>query len=143
MVLKASLEKKNGWQEFTFKRPVTMRHLCFEALSSYDDKFSCISEIELLDEAGKSLPKDTWQIVYANTEQAGEGYAEQMIDDDLSSYWHSQWTGNVTPFPHRVIVDLGEIQAVKGIRVRQRSASMAGCVKDFCLYGRPQFFLFK
>lgn len=143
VVLKASLEKKNGWQEFTFKRPVTMRHLCFESLGSYDNKFSCISEIELLDEAGKSLPKDAWQIVYTNTEQAGEGYAEQMIDDNLGSYWHSQWMGEATPFPHQVIVDLGEIQAVKGIRIRQRSASMAGCVKDFCLYGRPQFFLFK
>lgn len=143
VVLKASLENKNGWQEFTFKRPATMRHLCFEALNSYDNKFSCVSEIELLDEAGNSLPKDSWQIVYTNTEQTGEGYAEQMIDDDVSSYWHSQWMGEVTPFPHRVIVDLGEIQAVKGIRIRHRSTSMAGCVKDFCLYGRPQFFLFK
>ena len=143
VVLKASLEKKDGWQEFTFKRPATMRHLCFESLSSYDNKFSCVSEIELLDETGKALPKDAWQIVYTNTEQAGEGYAEQMIDDDLKSYWHSQWMGEATPFPHRVIIDLGEIQAVKGIRIRHRSTSMAGCVKDFCLYGRPQFFLFK
>ena len=63
-----------------------------------------------------------------------------MIDDDLKSYWHSQWMGEATPFPHRVIIDLGEIQAVKGIRIRHRSTSMAGCVKNFCLYRRPQFF---
>lgn len=45
--------------------------------------------------------------------------------------------------PYRVIIDLGEIQTVTGVILRQRSAGMPGCVKHFTLYGRPQFFLFK
>lgn len=143
IIIEAEMEKKSGWQEYTFKNVVTMRHLCFESVSSYDDRFSCIAEIELIANDNTPLVKDSWQVVYTNTEQTGEGYAEQMIDGDLGTYWHSQWQGEKTKHPHRVIIDLGEIQSVKGFRVRQRNPDMAGCVKEFRLYGRPQFFLFK
>lgn len=143
MIMKAEMEKKADWQEFTFNNATTMRHLCFEAISSYDNKFSCISEIDLIGQDGKPLTKDSWQVVYTNTEQAGEGYVDQLIDGDIGTYWHSQWQGEQTKHPHQVIIDLGEIQAVKGFRIRQRNPNMAGCVKEFRLYGRPQFFLFK
>lgn len=137
------LEKKAGWQTFSFKNNKTLRHLCFESLSSYDDKFSCISEIDLIDADGNTLPKDTWQVIYASTEQEGEGYADEVIDNNPNTYWHSQWQGTPAPFPHRIIIDLGEIQTAQGIRIQLRNPNMAGCVKDFKLYGRPQFFLFK
>lgn len=143
VILNAEMEKKAGWQEFMFSNATTMRHLCFETLSSYDDQFSCISEIDLIGQDGKPVSKDGWQVVYTNTEQAGEGYVEQLIDGDLGTYWHSQWQGEQPKHPHRAIIDLGEIQTVKGFRVRQRNPNMAGCVKTFRLYGRPQFFLFK
>ena len=47
-----------------------------------------------------------------------------------------------TAFPHRIIIDLGEIQTITGIEIQQRNPNMPGCVKDFSVYGRPQFFLF-
>lgn len=47
------------------------------------------------------------------------------------------------PFPHTVIIDLGEIQTVTAVQMRQRGAASPGTVKDFTLYGRPQFFLFR
>lgn len=145
LILKAQIEKNADWQTFKLDHPVTLRHLCFESLNSYDEQFSCISEIELLDKDGNIVPKDRWSIVYANTEEQAnnEGYADNMIDDNLNTYWHSQWRGTKTAFPHQVIIDLGEITAVTGFKVHLRNPGMAGCVKDFQLYGRPQFFLFK
>ncbi|MGL5684073.1 MAG: beta-galactosidase [Marinifilaceae bacterium] len=143
VILSAKMEQKNGWQEFTFQNNATLRHLCLEVLSSYDNKHTALSEIELIDNNGKLLPKDSWQVVFTNTEEPGEGFADQLIDGDQGSYWHSKWQGKTLGFPHRLIVDLGEIQTIKGFRVRQRNASMAGCVNEFKLYGRPQFFLFK
>lgn len=142
-LLTGQLEKKSGWQAFSFDNHRTLRHLCFESLSSFDGKHSCLSEINLIGADGKPLSKDTWQVIYASTEQTGEGYADQLIDGNAATYWHSQWQGTVPAFPHRVIIDLGEIQTVKGIKIRQRNPDMAGCVKTFNLYGRPQFFLFK
>ena len=143
IILSGKMKKVEGWQLYLFKDAVTLRHLCFESLNSYDDQFSCISEIDLLGEDGKPVAKEGWKIIYATSQQEGEGYADQMIDGDISTYWHSQWQGKQPGHPHRVIVDLGEIQTVKGFRVRQRNPQSPGCVQDFRLYGRPQFFLFK
>lgn len=145
VILKAQMQQKGGWQVFELDRPATLRHLCFESLNSYDNKFSCISEIELTDEEGKVIPKDSWQVVYASSEEQAnnEGYADNMIDGNLGTYWHSRWQGEQPAHPHRVIIDLSEITTVSGFRARLRNPDMAGCVKDFQLYGRPQFFLFK
>lgn len=143
-VLTAQMKKTDGMQHFDFASPVTLRHLCLEVDSSYDGRFSCLSEVTLYGEDDKPLPKDTWSIVYASTYEPVEGDPDLLIDGKDNTYWHSQWRGDsIPPFPHRVIIDLGEIQTVRGIGLRQRSASQAGCVKDFKVYGRPQFFLFR
>ena len=86
----------------------TMRHLCVEVESSYDGKHSCLAEINLIGEDGKPLPKDAWSVVYVSTEQADEGPAEYLFDENKRQYWHSKWKG-VDPdeFPHRVIIDPG------------------------------------
>ncbi len=143
VIFTGKMEKIKGWQDYSFQHAATLRHLCFESLTSYDNQFSCITEIDLIGENGQPVAKDNWKVVYVNTEQDGEGYADQMIDDDVNTYWHSQWKGAQPRHPHRVIIDLGEIQTVKGFRIRQRNPQAAGCVKDFRLYGRSQFFLFK
>lgn len=139
----AQLEQKSGEQRFLFDNTITLRHLCFESLSSFDGKYSCLNEINLIGPDGKLLTKDLWQVLYASTEQSGDGYADHLIDGNLGTYWHSQKENNAAPFPHRVIIDLGEIGTVKGIEIRQRSPKQEGCVQQFALYGRPQFFLFK
>lgn len=145
VIFKGRMAQADGWQAFDLENMATLRHLGLEVQSSYDDKFSCLAEIDLLDAAGNPLKKDNWKIVYVNTEEdrGAEGYAEHLVDGDLKTYWHSRWQGKPAAFPHRVIIDLGEISTVKGIRLRQRNPEMAGNVKNFVLYGRPQFFLFK
>lgn len=142
-LLKATLKKEGGMQRFNFKGASTMRHLLLEVNSSYDDKNACLAEINLIGENGKPVAKDAWTVVYVNTEQADEGPAEYLFDESARSYWHSQWKKEpTTAFPHRIIIDLGEIQTITGIEIRQRNPNMPGCVKDFSVYGRPQFFLF-
>lgn len=145
VVLEAALKKENGWQEFQFDGSTTLRHLALETLSGFVDDFSCLTELDVLDEKGQVLTKDTWQIVYASSEEEtdGEGYADHLIDGDLSTYWHSKRSGQASKQAHRVIIDLGEIMTVKGIRLRHRNINQTGVVKDFRIYGRPQFFLFK
>ncbi|WP_417152899.1 beta-galactosidase [Rikenella microfusus] len=143
--LRGTMAQQDGWQTFGLDNTVTLRHLGLEVLSSYDDAHSCLSELELLDADGKPLKKDAWKVVYVDTEETkgNEGYAEHLFDGDPKTYWHSQWQGKRKAFPHRVIIDLGEISTVGSVRLRQRDPKMAGNVKDFVLYGRPQFFLFE
>ena len=130
-------------QRFSFGAGKTLRHLCLEVTSSYDGQNACLTELTLLGPHGRPISKNNWQIVHASSEEPHEGDAENLIDDDVSTYWHSIWRTAPRPMPYRVIIDLGEIQTVTGVILRQRSAGMPGCVKNFTLYGRPQFFLFK
>ena len=142
-IFKGTVEKKSGWQEFTFDGMKTLRHLCIDIQSTYDGKNSCICEIELLDENGNPINKKKWEIVHTNTEALGEGVAEDMIDGNESTYWHCAWKKDVKPLPHQIIVDLGNIRTVKGFRICMRDVKLPGCIKDFRLYGRPQFFLYE
>ncbi len=144
-IFEGSMEKKGGWQTFTFDRPRTLRHLALETLSSYGDNSSCLSELDLIDGNGKKIPKDTWKVVYASSEEkdGNEGYADNLIDGNLSSYWHTESQSKQPGHPHVVIIDLGEIMTVKGIRLRHRNITQPGVVKAFRIYGRPQFFVFK
>jgi beta-galactosidase len=146
VILEASMQKKSGWQEFMFDSPKTLRHFAIETLNSFgDDNFSCFSEVDLIGENGKIIPKDLWKVVYADSEEkaSNEGYADNLIDGDLGTYWHTEWQSKQPEHPHVVIVDIGEISTVKGIKLRLRNATQAGAVKDFKIYGRPQFFLFR
>ena len=142
-IFKGKVEKKSGWQEFAFDGMKTLRHLCIDIRSTYDGQNSCICEIELLDENGNAINKKKWNIVHTNTEAVGEGIAEDMIDGDEATYWHSAWKKDVKPLPHQIIVDLGNIRTVKGFRICMRDVNLPGCIKDFRLYGRPQFFLYE
>ena len=142
-IFKGTVEKKTGWQEFTFDGMKTLRHLCIDIQSTYDGKNSCICEVELLDENGNPIDKKKWEIVHTNTEALGEGVAEDVIDGDESTYWHSAWKKDVKALPHQLIIDLGNIRTVKGFRICMRDVNLPGCIKDFRLYGRPQFFLYE
>ena len=142
-IFKGQVEKKTGWQEFTFDGIKTLRHLCIDIQSTYDGTNSCICEVELLDENGNAIDKNKWEIVHVNTEALGEGLAEDIIDGDEGTYWHSAWKRDVKALPHQVIIDLGNIRTVKGFRICMRDVNKPGCIKDFRLYGRPQFFLYE
>ncbi|TRX71238.1 beta-galactosidase [Carboxylicivirga sp. M1479] len=144
VVLKSEMLKQAGWQSFSFENAITLRHLALQTLSSFDDDFSCLSELEVLDENGKPITKDTWKVVYASSEEemANEGFADYLIDGDLGSYWHSKWHQKGEQHPHTIIIDLGEITNATGLRLRHRNITQAGVVKDFKVYARPQFFLF-
>lgn len=138
------LKLQNDWQEYPFENSVTLRHLCIESVSSYDDdQEACILEIELLDENRNLIPKDRWQISFVDSEQTQNniGVAENIIDGDISSFWHTQ--NDHKKHPHRLIIDLQQIYKVTAFRIKLREgAFLSGKVKKINLYGRPQFFLF-
>ncbi|TAJ11789.1 beta-galactosidase [Marinilabiliaceae bacterium JC017] len=141
IVLTKSLEKEFGWQEFTFENAVTMRHLALETVSAFDDGMPCLSELDVIGEDGKPLTKDTWKVVYASSEEEADkkGYADCLVDGNLGTYWKARSASQ----PQSVIVDLGEIMTIKGIRIMQPYQKITGKVNEFRIYARPQFFLFK
>ncbi|MNY39244.1 Sialidase precursor [compost metagenome] len=54
-----------------------------------------------------------------------------MIDNDLSTIWHTRWTGtNPPPLPHSVTVDMTKDNLTKGFSFVQRSGSTSSMTKE-------------
>lgn len=141
-VLTAQLVQSNDWQVFNLAKPATLRHLCIEFSSAWtEDNKASLREIELMDENGKQIDKSRWSIFYVSSEddERNKGIAENAIDLDPSTDWRTKGK----EFPHRIIIDLGEIQSVSSIRLLGKTGAWIDAQgKDFNLYARPQFFLF-
>lgn len=142
LIYAGQLKRSSGQQTFHLQNKATLRYLCLEVTESYDGINSCLTELDLLKANGTPLSKEDWRIVYANTEQIGEGEADHLIDGLPTTYWHSQWQNAPLPFPHRIIIDLGQEYAIGAFRLGQRHPDMLGCVKTFNLYGRTMPFVF-
>lgn len=145
IVLKTALQETNEWQPFDFPVATTLRHFCIETLTSYtEDNQACISEVELLDDKGRTIDKKKWEVVYVSSELVDKnlGIGENLFDGDISSFWHTD-ADTGSHHPHRIIIDMKEIYKVSAIRFKVRKGSfLSGKVRDVNIYGRPQFFLF-
>lgn len=64
-------------------------------------------------------------------EQAG---AANAIDGDASTFWHTQWQGAQTPYPHWITIDLGAQYDVSGFAYTQRAGQSNARMKDFEVY---------
>lgn len=145
VMLKATMQETNDWQQFDFPSMTTLRHFCIETIFSYtEDNQACISEVELLDDKGQPIDKSKWEVVYVSSEQTDKnlGIAENLFDGDISSFWHTDATTE-PQHPHRIIIDIKEIYKASAFRIKVRKGSfLSGKVKEIKVYARPQFFLF-
>ena len=146
-IAETELASHKNPQPIVFAKPVTARHLAIEILSSHGNSdFTSLAELEVLDDKGKPLPAKAWKIWYASSEETnGESAAaERLIDGKPKTIWHSQWENGMPKPPHVVVVDMGDIQTISGIRLTQRTEDdRPGRAKQIRLYARPQFFLAK
>jgi len=127
------------WQEKKFDQPATGRYLCFEALNSQDGKdVAAIAELDALNAKGDSLSKADWQILWVDSEElkAESGQAENVLDGQPASFWHTEYSEARPGFPHRIVIDLGESQTIYGLRYMPRGGrpSDPGRVKDYRIY---------
>lgn len=125
-------------QVVKFNRPVTGRQFALEMLNSHNgDPFAAISELDLFDEAGHSIPHGTWTIAYVSSEErSGEdGSALNAINGQTADFWHSEWAKKKPPYPHRIIIDLGASATITGLRYTPRAGQhAAGRFKDYRAY---------
>ena len=76
--------------------------------------------------------EDIMPVVIACTSaEPGEGNAENIVDGDLNTIWHSQYGVTLTKYPHSLTVDLGRTVAAEGVSIWQRPYGVNGNVKDF------------
>jgi beta-galactosidase len=127
--------------------PRACRYVCLDALSAQDadDPYTSLAELNLLDDKGATISRAKWKIPYVDSEEldSEDGRAENMLDGDIGTFWHTEW-GNAQPkHPHAVIIDLGEVKTIGGIRFSPRSDGSHGWIKSYRLYLRQSAFEMK
>ncbi len=125
--------------EIRFNKPVRGRYFCIESLDAHDGKpGAAIAEIELLDDNGAPHPIDGWHVVYADSEErlAEDGAADNALDGQSTSHWHTEYTENSPAHPHRLIIDLVRPRKISGFRYvpRQGDDKATGRIKNARVY---------
>ena len=113
------------------------RYLGLQALSSHNgDEFTTLAELDALDAAGKTVSRKNWKVVYVDSEEnfAEGDQAEEVLDSDAATFWHSLWSAPHTSHPHTLVIDFGAEQEISGVRLLPRQDSPNGRIKDYRLY---------
>lgn len=125
-------------QEGDFDKPVKGRYFCLETLSALDGRaYAAVAELDLLDASGNPLDSDGWKIVYADSEEREreDAPAENAIDGNPATYWHTQWGGASPGHPHHLVVDLGRSRTISGFRYLPRQGGgKSGRIRDYRVY---------
>lgn len=83
-----------------------------------------IIDININNEDRVNLEVGNWSIVsFSSQEESNSSLANNVIDDDPSTFWHSRWTVDATEYPHELVVDMNEELVINGFSFLQRDGS--------------------
>ena len=124
-----------------FAQSAQGQYFCLEALSAQDGKTEAtLAELEILGADGKPIPREQWRIRYADSEETYgvNATADKIYDQQESTCWMTQ---KRIPYPHQVVIDLGEVKTVTGLRyLPSFEKGNPGMIKDFSVYVNKQAF---
>jgi len=65
--------------------------------------------------------RSSWSVLAVSDETASDGGGmNTLLDNNLGSYWHSQWDGGNAPLPHWAIIDMGSPKKIAKIDTYRR-----------------------
>ncbi len=127
----------NDWKSVSFS-PRRGRYLTFVATSSLAaESFASVSEIELVNPSGGKRNRSRWKVVYTDSEETAneDGRADNAIDGDTETIWHSVWSQEHKPLPHYFTIDLGQVLTVGGLRYLPRTNGVhPGMTKGYRIF---------
>lgn len=143
-VFKGSFTSGNGWKESLFGKALKTRYLCIEALDSHTGNNEiAMAELYVIGKDGKPLSRQSWKIIYADSEdtKSGNHTADKIFDLQESTYWK---TVSSDILPHHIIIDLGKTEEIKGIRYLPRmEKDSPGLIKNYNIYTKEMPFVIK
>lgn len=117
----------------------SVRYVRLEALSEVNgNPWSAVAELNLLDEAGATIPRTGWLATADSQEVNGEyAPASAAIDGSPGSFWHTQWQAASPSPPHRLTIDLGSSRTVGGFRYLPRQSGSNGRIAAWRFHTSP------
>lgn len=73
------------------------------------------------------------EVIYASSQESGEGDAAHLTDDDPNTIWHTMYSVTVAKYPHWVDLDAGEVKEIKGFTYLPRQNGNNGNIKDYSI----------
>ncbi|MGP2570359.1 glycoside hydrolase family 2 TIM barrel-domain containing protein [Ornithobacterium rhinotracheale] len=71
------------------------------------------------------------KVLNVSSQESGGGEAENMLDGDTNTIWHTMYSVTVAQYPHWIDFDLGAPQEIKGFTYLPRQNGTNGNIKDF------------
>ncbi len=135
----------NAWQEIKLPAPVTGRFFALESLDAQDGKaFAAVAELMFTDKDGRDLPREKMHVLYADSEEltGDDGAAANVIDNQPTTFWHSEWQAKGPAHPHQIVLDLGSEQAIAGFRYLPRAGekNQGGRIKRYRAFLSKELF---
>lgn len=79
------------------------------------------------------LEKVSLSVAFCSNQEGSEP-AENLVDNDPSTIWHTAYSVTVAPYPHWIDFDTGELKTIKGVSYLPRSVGENGDIKDYEIY---------
>ena len=74
------------------------------------------------------------EVVYASSQESGEGDAANLVDGDANTIWHTMYSVTVARYPHWVDFDAGDVKLIKGfVYLPRQDGGTNGMIKDYKL----------
>jgi beta-galactosidase len=77
--------------------------------------------------------KTNWKVVYTNSYEPGDE-ADNVLDGNSATKWHTQWSAKQPKHPHEIQIDLGATYEIAGFVLANRTDGVNGCIKAYELY---------
>lgn len=74
--------------------------------------------------------KTAWKVLDVSSSHAGFA-AENMIDDNENTHWHSDWNEPKDIMPHFVTIDMGSVEEFRGIKYTPRQDNVNGRIVKY------------
>ncbi|CAN5549353.1 beta-galactosidase [soil metagenome] len=133
-IYEGTLPDGEAWE--TLSVSGTGRYLVLETLEEQKGQpFATLAELRADGPSGEIDRKD-WKIAFADSEEIDEddGGAQNAIDNQPTTFWHTQWSNGQPKHPHYLVIDLGKSETLTTVRLLPRQTNVNGRLKRVRLY---------
>lgn len=82
----------------------------------------------------KKIESVPLKIAFCSSFEPKEGDADNLIDNNANTYWHTMYSVTVANYPHWIDFDASNVKLMKGFTYMPRQDSNNGRVKEFEIY---------
>jgi len=82
----------------------------------------------------RDLDRSLWKIIHTSSVEPGEGLAKHALDNNPTTFWHTNWSSTQEKHPHDIQIDLGETVTLIGFTQLPRQGQSNGRIRRYRFY---------